>query len=87
MNETVATFKLKTILVSNILLHISQENDTLKLQTDSHGTGLGRVLYAVRNNVELSVALYSWQLKPVEKNNSITELETLAIVDSVRHFF
>ncbi len=31
------------------------------------------------------MALYSWQLKPVEKNYSITELETLAIVDAVRH--
>ncbi len=59
-DEMVAAFsKLKTLFANNIVLHTSQENDTLKLQTDASGTGLGAVLYAVRNNEELPVAFHS----------------------------
>ncbi len=86
-DEMVAAFsKLKTLLANNIVLNTPQENDTLKLQTDASGTGLGTVLYAVRNNEELPVAFHSRQLNSAEKNYSITELETLAIVDAVKHF-
>ena len=52
------------------------------LQTDVSGKGLS-VMLSVRDGVKLPVAFYSWQLREAETRYSASELECLAVVDSV----
>jgi len=60
--------------------------DVFYLYTDASGDGVGACLHVVREDVELPVAFYSRQLRGAEKNYSVTELETLAIVSAVKYF-
>ena len=56
------------------------------LTTDASGRGIGSVLSQQQEGVEHPVAYYSRKLLPREERYGITELEALAIVDSVKHF-
>lgn len=78
--------KLTVVLSNNVLLNVPQSGDSYSLHTDACGTGIGAVLNVKRSGLELTVAFFSRQLRPAEKNYTITELETLAIVTSVEHF-
>ena len=60
--------------------------DSYILHTDASYTGIGGVLSVVREGQELPVAFFSRQLHPSEKNYSSSEIECLAVVDTVRHF-
>ena len=59
---------------------------SLCVRTDTSGKGLSGVLSVFRDGVELPVAFYSRQLRGAETCYSTSELECLAVVDSVRHF-
>ena len=61
-------------------------SDSFILQTDASGRGIGGVLSVCRNGEELPVVFHSQQLKTEERNYSVTDLEGLVVVDSVRHF-
>ena len=52
-------------------------------QTDVSGKGLSGMLSVFRDGVELPVAFYSRQLRGAETRYSASELECLAVVDSV----
>ena len=78
--------KLKVSLCNHVTLTIPSLSDTYSLHTDASGFGIGACLHVHRDNQELPVAFYSRQLQGAEKNYSITELETLAIVSSLKHF-
>jgi hypothetical protein len=57
------------------------------LETDASVKGLGAVLMQRHSDQTLHpVAFASHSLSPAEKNYSITELETLAVVLAVQHF-
>ncbi len=56
------------------------------LYTDASGEGIGACLHVVRGEMDLPVAFFSRQLRGAEKNYSVTELETLAIVSAVKYF-
>ncbi len=60
--------------------------DKFVVYTDASGVGVGGCLHAVRGSEEFPVAFFSSQLRGTEKNYSITELESLALVSSVCHF-
>ncbi len=60
--------------------------DKFVVYTDASGVGVGGCLHAVRGSEEFPVAFFSRQLRGTEKNYSITELESLALVSSVCHF-
>ena len=77
---------LKVSLSNNVILTIPSISDTYTLHTDASGFGIGACLHVIREGQELPVAFYSRQLQGAEKNYSITELETLAIVASLKHF-
>ena len=77
---------LKVSLSNNVILTIPSISDTYTLHTDASGFGIGACLHVIRDGQELPVAFYSRQLQGAEKNYSITELETLAIVASLKHF-
>ncbi len=68
------------------MLHIPQSSDSFLLYTDTSGVGVGGCLHIQRDDQELPVAFFSRQLKAAKKHYSVTELEALAIVSSVRPF-
>ena len=77
---------LKVSLSNHVILTIPSISDTFTLHTDASGFGIGACLHVIRNDQELPVAFYSRQLQGAEKGYSITELETLAIVASLKYF-
>ncbi len=78
--------RLRESLCVCAVLFVPLCNDVFCLYTDASGDGVGACLHVVREDVELPVAFYSRQLRGAEKNYSVTELETLAIVSAVKHF-
>ena len=78
--------QLKVSLCKHVSLIIPSISDTFTLHTDASGAGVGACLHVIRNGEELPVAFYSRQLQNAEKRYFITELETLAIVSSLKHF-
>ncbi len=78
--------ELRQILCDHVMLYTPSLDDDLKLYTDASGDGIGACLHAVRKGEELPVAFFSRQLRPAEKNYSISELESLAIVAAIKHF-
>ena len=60
--------------------------DTFVLVTDACLSGIAGVLCGCRNGEELTVSFYSRQLQDRETRYFATELECLAVVDSVKHF-
>ena len=77
---------LKVSLCNHVSLTILSVTDTFTLHTDASGFGIGACLHIVRDQQELPVAFFSRQLQDAERRYSITELETLAIVASIKHF-
>ncbi len=85
--EMMANFcKLKDSLCNHVVLTIPGPEDELVLYTDASGDGIGGCLHVVRSDGEKPVVFFSRQLRPAEKNYSVTELELLAIVASIHHF-
>ena len=75
-----------SVLCSACTLHIPSPSDKFVLQTDASYAGIGGCLSVMRDGVELPVAFYSRQLRDPETRYSVTEVECLAVVVSVRHF-
>ena len=67
-------------------LIIPTEDDTFVLQTDASGTGIGAVLSVKRVTGEKPVAFFSRKRLPQEQKYSATELDGLAVVDTITHF-
>ncbi len=85
--EMMANFcKLKDSLCNHVVLTIPGPEDELVLYTDASGDGIGGCLHVIRSDGENPVAFFSRQLRPAEKNYSVTELESLAIVASINDF-
>ena len=68
------------------MLHIPLPSDKFVLETDASGRGIAGVLSVLRDGGELPVTFFSRQLRPPETNYSATDLEGLAVVESVLHF-
>ncbi len=78
--------ELQSLLCGHVMLYTPSPDDELKLYTDASGDGIGACLHCVRDGEELPIAFFSRQLRPAEKNYTISELESLAIVAAIRHF-
>ena len=73
--------------ISNVCqLTIPLPEDVFSLVTDASGLGIGGVLQVWREEKWEAASFYSRQTKGVEQCYSATELEALALVDSVKHF-
>ncbi len=83
---TSAFCELKVLLCSSCLLYVPSCEDVFVLYSDASGAGVGGCLHVVRDGRELPVGFYSRQLRSAEKNYSVSELECLAIVASLKHF-
>lgn len=77
---------LQNVLSSESFLHLSLSTDSILLQTDASGVGLGAVLNVVRGEQELVVVFWSQNLSRREKNYPVSGLECLAIIDAILHF-
>ena len=75
-----------SVLCSACTLHIRSTSDKFVLQTDATYAGNGGCLSVMRDGAELPVAFYSRQLRDPETRYSVTEVECLAVVESIRHF-
>jgi len=84
MEEAVS--KIKQMLCNHVVLCIPRKEDVYTLYTDASGDGIGACLHVTRDGEELPVAFFSRQLRPSEKNYTVTELESLAIVAALQHF-
>ena len=67
-------------------LCIPLPDDQFSLVTDASGLGIGSVLQVRRQGEWTPAAYFSRQLKGPEQRYSETEIEALAVVESVRHF-
>lgn len=78
---------LKNCLISKPILSTYNPNYPCSLFVDASGEGIGSILKQLHPDGNLHpVAYYSRSLRPYEKNYSASELECLAIVDSVEKF-
>ena len=82
--ESEAAFiALKCKLVTPPVLAYPRFSKEFVLETDASGLGLGAVLSQKQGH---PIAYASRALNPAEKNYSVTDLETLALVWSITHF-
>ena len=58
----------------------------MSIVTDASGKGIGGVLPVLRDGEWEAAAFYSRQTRGPEQRYSATELEALALVESIRHF-
>ena len=77
---------LRVSLCNSVVLNVPSVGENFVLYTDASGGGVGACLHVRRKDQELPVAFFSRQLQGVEKNYSVTELESLAIVAAIKHF-
>ena len=68
------------------VLEISLPQDEYSLVTDASGYGLGAVLQVKRKDGWAPAAFYSRQTHGPERRYTASELEALAVVESVKHF-
>ena len=68
------------------LLTISLPQDTMSIVTDALGSGIGGVLQVLRGSEWEAATFYSRHARGAEQRYSATELEALALVETVRHF-
>ena len=74
------------LLCGACALEILLPQDEFSLVTDASGLGLGGVLQVKSNGEWTAAAFYSRQTKEPERRYSASELEALAVVESVWHF-
>ena len=60
--------------------------DVLSIVSDASGRGMGGVLQVMRDGEWTPSAYFSRQLRGAEARYSATELEALALIETVRHF-
>ena len=68
------------------VLQISLPEDIMSIVTDASGSGLGGILQVRREDRWEAAAFFSRQTRGPEKRYSATELEELALVETIRHF-
>ena len=75
-----------SIMAHTTSLCIPLPHDTFSLVTDASGLGIGGVLQVLRDGEWQAAAYYSRQLKGPEQRYSATEMEALAMLETINHF-
>jgi len=75
-----------SLIANHSSLIVPNIDDCLCLACDASSRGVGGVLSVCRNGADLPVAYFSRQTKTREEKYSATELECLAVVESLEHF-
>ena len=81
-----AFVELKRLLTSSPILAYPVVGLPYLLDTDASSESLGSVLCQVQDDQERVICYYSRSLTKPERNYCVTRKESLAIVDSVKHF-
>ena len=68
------------------ILCIPMDDDCVSIVTDASGRGIGGILQVRRQEEWQPAAYFSRQLRGAEQRYSATELEALALVDTITHF-
>ena len=84
----------RELAFQTICMHISEActlsiplpEDVFSLVTDASGLGIGAMLPVWRDEQWEAVAFFIHQTRDAEQRYSATELEALALVESIRHF-
>ena len=74
------------LMCHNTTLIIPLPSDTFSVVTDASGLGIGGVLQVLRDGEWVAAAYYSRQTRGPETRYSATELEALALVETILHF-
>ena len=74
------------LMCHNTTLIIPLPSDTFSVVTDASGLGIGGVLQVLREGEWEAAAYYSRQTRGAETRYSATELEALALVETIIHF-
>ncbi len=74
------------VLCDCVVVNVLCVADSFIQYTDASAWGISACLHIVCDGVKLPVDFLSCQLKGAENHYSVTELESLAIVVSVKHF-
>ncbi len=69
-----------------IILSIPMRGDLFCVVCDASSYGVGGALCVYRDNKELPISFYSCQLSNRERKFSATELEALALIETIKHF-
>ena len=77
---------LKKALAEAPILAYPDFNLPFLLATDARNDAIGMVLGQKQNGHEVVISYAGRKLNPAERNYSMTERESLAVVDGVRHF-
>ena len=77
---------IRELVCSTCALEIPLPQDEFSLVTDASGIGLGAVLQVKRKDGWAAAAFYSRQTRGPERRYSASDMEALAVVESVRHF-
>lgn len=78
---------LRKCLLSDPILIYPDFNKPFIVRTDASNKGIGGVLLQIgKDNLELPVTCVSRSLKPAERNYSITDLEGLAVIYTLKKF-
>lgn len=78
--------KIVTILTNEPVLMIFNPNCPIELHTDASAVGYGAVLLQKKNNIRYPVAYFSKRTTSAESKYHSYELETLAVVNAIKHF-
>ena len=78
---------LKDALCNAPVLIYPDFTKSFNLHTDASGTAIGSALTQLNEEgLDMPIAYFSRKLSVAEKNYTVTELEALAIVESIKHF-
>ena len=75
-----------TLTFRTCVLNVPLCSDMFLVQTDASVFGVSGVLSVCRDGAELPVGFFSRQLREAETRYSASELECLAVVETIRHF-
>ncbi|XP_047543250.1 uncharacterized protein LOC125075584 [Vanessa atalanta] len=78
--------KVISVLSSDPILSIYDPELPVELHTDASSLGYGAILFQVKDNKRSVVAYYSKRTSPAESQYHSYDLETLAVVNSIKHF-
>lgn len=81
-----AFIKLKECLVSAPVLRCPDYSKPFEVHTDASNFGIGAMLTQIIAGKEHPVAYMSRTLSPTERNYSVTERETLAVITALEHW-
>ena len=86
VEDEVAFKNICMFFCSHLTLCVPVLGDTISIVSDASGRGIGGVLQVQREGEWCPAAYFSRQLRGAEHRHSATELEALALTETIRHF-